>query len=258
MKINNFLKTITGLSPHTQRVYRQTLWHLHQKIKGDEPTDKEILDYLSGYNSSSLHRHKAAIKAYLEFSGKPWPFTSRQFKVSRRRVPNFIKPELVPLVASQGTKDDEMYVMTLFTLGCRISELLGITRDDITDSGVLVITKGDHQRLKQVVPEFLEKLRHYASKRKKGKIFPEKYSYYYERLRTLGEKAGVMGLHPHSLRHSRAVDLLNKGMPLPYVQQFLGHASSATTSIYLEVTGGELGTILQEVEKNGVRRATSL
>ena len=253
MRIKEFIKSIKGLSPNTHRSYRQTLWNLHAKIAGSEPTDKDITDYLSRYQTSSLHRHKAAIKAYIEFTGRPWPFTSRQFRVSRRKVPKFVKPELIPQIAALGTKDDEMFIMTLFTLGCRISELMGITQEDISDTGVLVITKGGHERLKPVMPEFLAKLRHYAKSNRRAKVFPEKYSHYYERLRSLGEQAGITRLHPHMLRHSRAVDLLNKGMQLVYVQQFLGHASINTTAIYLEITAGDLGTILGEVENNGKR-----
>jgi len=249
MRIKEFLKSIKGLSPNTHRSYRQTLWNLHAKIAGGEPTDKDITDYLSRYQTSSLHRHKAAIKAYIEFTGRPWPFTSRQFRVSRRKVPKFVKPELIPKIAALGTKDDEMFIMTLFTLGCRISELMGITQEDITENGVLVIGKGDHQALIPAVPEFLEKLRHYAKSNRRAKVFPEKYSHYYERLRFLGEKAGIPGLHPHMLRSSRAVDLLNKNMPLPYVQQMLRHANLNTTAIYLEISNTDLGAQLEKVEK---------
>jgi len=48
--------------------------------------------------------------------------------------------------------------------------------------------------------------------------------------------------------NSRAVDLLGKGMKLPYLQQFLGHASINTTAIYTQVTGDELSQQLEELE----------
>lgn len=247
MEINDFLKTINGLSEHTQLAYRQTLWQLHQVSKGDEPTDADIQKFLSKYKSTSLHRHKAAIKAYLEYQGRPWPFTKRQFRVSRLKIPRAIKPDKVEEIARQGNEDDYMFVITLFNLGCRISELMGITQDDITDSGVIITGKGGHHALIPVTKDFIAILKKYA--RKKGKnIFPEKYSFYYQRLKNLGEKAGVPELHPHILRHTRAVDLLNKKMELPYVQQFLRHANINTTARYLMITGGELGNVLEEVE----------
>lgn len=69
----------------------------------------------------------------------------------------------------------------------------------------------------------------------------------------LAEKVGHPGVSPHMLRHARAVDLLNKGMPLPFVQQFLGHANINTTARYLLITGGELGQHLEEVENNKIK-----
>ena len=39
-------------------------------------------------------------------------------------------------------------------------------------------------------------------------------------------------VHPHLFRHSRAMHLYQSGMPLPYIAEFLGHASVTTTEIY--------------------------
>ena len=249
MQIKEFLKTIEGLAPNTQIAYEATLWQLHQAIKDDEPTPEEIKNFLSRYGTSSIHRHKAAIKNYLEFKGIAWPFTSRQFGVSRRRIPKYVNPALVPSIASAGDEDDYMFVMSLFTLGCRISELMGITQEDIREAGVEVTTKGGYHRLKPVTRDFADKLKAYAAS-KGGKPFPEKYSYYYARLKELGKAAGVENIAPHMLRHARAVDLRRKGMSLDLLQQFLGHSSIATTAIYLEIEPGELGTELERVEGN--------
>ena len=252
MQIKAFLRSIKGLAPNTVKAYEQTLWQIHQVSKSNEPTDDEIKAFLSRYKASSLHRHKAAIKDYLMFRKRPWPFTAREFRSPRRHVPRYAKPEDVWLIINgTSNKDDRMYVLTLFILGCRISELMGISEQDITDAGVLVTTKGGHQRLKRVTKDFLKQLQKYASG-KNGSIFPEKYSYYYAKLKELAKITGVGHVSPHMLRHARAVDLLNKGMKLPFVQQFLGHSSIATTSIYLEITGGELSGELERVE-NGER-----
>lgn len=250
MQIKQFLKTIEGLAPNTLKAYEQTLWQFHAFIKGEEPTDGEIKKFLSKYPASSLHRHKAAIKAYWEYRypREPWPFTRRQFTAPRRRVPRYTKPQDVFLIMEQtDNEDDRMFIYTLFTLGCRISELMGIETTDLRDTGVEVITKGGHHRLKAVTKDFARELMNYA-KRKNGKLFPNKYSYYYTRLKELGKAAGILDVSPHKLRHARAVDLLNKGMQLPYVQQFLGHASINTTAIYTEITGGELVEELEKVE----------
>jgi integrase/recombinase XerD len=261
LKINRFLETIKGLSPNTVSAYRQTLWLLWTYMrkqngslpKSAEPTEENIRGFLQQYKaiSSTLHRHKAAVKAYWEYlhPKEVWPINRREFMSPRRRVPRYTSPDNIPLLLEQtDNEDDAMFVETLFQLGCRISELLGIEEKDITPAGVLVVTKGGHQRLKITTSDFNKKLKSYAQNHKKGKVFPKKYSYYIKRLKLIGHRAGIDDISPHMLRHARAVDLLNKGMGLAFVQQFLGHANINTTAIYLEITGGELAQNLERVE----------
>ena len=256
MKIAEFLKSIAGLSINTLRNYESTLWLVNGFIAGTEPTEDDIKEFLNPYPTSSLHRHKAAIKAYLEFTnpGKPWPFTRRQFAGRRQRVPRYIKPEAIESIANAGEgEDDYMLVKTLFELGCRISELMAIEDRMITETGIAVVTKGGDEKLKIITKEFYPVLKKYA-KGKKKRVFPRPYSYYHSRLKLMGEKAGYPDVSLHMIRHSRAVDLLNKGLKPSYLQQFLGHASFNTTAVYLQVDSGDLLKQVEEVElgaKNG-------
>lgn len=54
-------------------------------------------------------------------------------------------------------------------------------------------------------------------------------------LRQLGQRAGVVGVHPHRFRRTIATDLLNRGMPIEQVKEFLGHEKLDTTMIYCTV-----------------------
>lgn len=54
-------------------------------------------------------------------------------------------------------------------------------------------------------------------------------------------KAGLNeNITVHSLRHTFATTLLSEGMPIPYIQQLMGHRSSQTTSRYLHFQNTEL------------------
>ena len=250
MDIEGFLKSIKGLSANTRRAYEQTLWLLSSEIKAEEPTKKEIEKFLNHYTTSSLHRHKAAIKTYWGWSKPrdPWPFSSHSFHVSQQKVPRYVSAEVVKEMENLAkNRDDKMFILTLFSLGCRISELLQITPDNVSESGVTVQVKGGRTRLKVLTKDFRGILLKYIQS-KKGRVFPRTYTYYYLLLKRLGKQVGHPEVSPHMLRHARAVDLLRKGMQLAFVQQFLGHANINTTAIYLEITGGELSGILEKID----------
>ena len=54
-------------------------------------------------------------------------------------------------------------------------------------------------------------------------------------LRQLGRRSKVDNTHPHRFRRTIATDLLNRGMPIEQVKEFLGHEKLDTTMIYCTV-----------------------
>lgn len=56
-----------------------------------------------------------------------------------------------------------------------------------------------------------------------------------QRLRAIGDAAGITGLHPHKLRHTFATKLVEEGVDLVTVQELMGHALLTTTQIYTKV-----------------------
>jgi integrase/recombinase XerC len=57
-----------------------------------------------------------------------------------------------------------------------------------------------------------------------------------QQIRLLCRKAGLPRINCHQFRHSCASDLLENGVNLPQVQQFLGHAAVETTMRYLDIS----------------------
>jgi integrase len=77
------------------------------------------------------------------------------------------------------------------------------------------------------------------SPRDKSKIFlmasPRELAYRRSNTRTRQEKTGIAS-NPHLLRHSFAIWSLDGGVPVGDLQDQLGHASLATTGIYLKAS----------------------
>ena len=155
---------------------------------------------------------------------------------------------------------DRALLELLYACGLRISEAIGLDRDDLdTNEGqVRVIGKGDRERQVPVGEMALEWLRRYIEEARPGLLAaagavavsrggPLFVSARGDRLdrRRAWEMLGNMArkadltqhVTPHTLRHSFATHLLEGGADLRIVQELLGHASISTTQLYTHLTG---------------------
>ena len=147
----------------------------------------------------------------------------------------------------------------LYAAGLRVSEALGLDREDISgkERTVRVIGKGDRERVVPVGDVALGWIDRYLAwpraawlaeagepdgpgtplfVTRRGSRLARQAAF-----RAVKDAAEAAGLHarvsPHTLRHSFATHLLEGDADLRVVQELLGHASIATTQLYTHVTG---------------------
>lgn len=251
MDVEGFVEEYHGLSQMTRHAYRNSLEMLRRHVAGDEPTDEEVRNFLRGFKKgTTLQRHKAAIRLYYFYKGnRPWPFDRRSFIPAVRRLPRYLdRSQIARLIEAAENEQERMFVLTLFRTAMRISELRSLTQENIEPDGIRLIVKGDEERMIPVSDSFIAELQEYARKRK-DKLFPDTYWNYWMLLRRLCMKAGVPPVSPHTLRHSAAVDLINRGLPLGGVQRLLGHKRESTTMIYAQLTELDLRKALRRLEE---------
>lgn len=132
----------------------------------------------------------------------------------------------------------------LYATGARVSEVATLTRAQVADgriSEIMIVGKGNKQRMIFLTPEAQTAIRRYCESRtdtfaplfishRRGLGKPLTRMSVWKAVKHAAKMCGLSKItSPHSFRHWQATRLLNEGMPLESVQMFLGHASNQTT-----------------------------
>lgn len=143
-----------------------------------------------------------------------------------------------------------LMIEVLYGAGLRISELLNLKIDDVYESQELikVIGKGDKERwvpLNKIAFKQLNLFINNTRSRIKPKKGCEQFIFLnqrggkltriaaYQAIKEISETAGIVkNIHPHTLRHSFATELMLGGADIMVVRELMGHASVSSTEIY--------------------------
>jgi len=271
-----YLEIEKNYSPHTILNYRLDLADF-AKFISESSIDK--VDYLllrkylavlkeKNLGARSVGRRLSALRSFFKFLTregliKTNPILMLSSPKLDKRLPQFLtEEETAKLIESAFAKNEEdqmglrdrAILETFYSTGIRISELVGLSLDDVDFIGgtAKVYGKGKKERIVPIGDAALKTIRKYLQKRKKqaDAIFLNKSG---KRIGTRGVRgivgkyilsAGLKhGVSPHTLRHSFATHLLNRGADLRTVQELLGHANLSTTQIYTHLTTDKLKSI---------------
>src|SRR5271166_3407702 len=272
-------------SSHTLRSYHDdmeifTRYLEENQREGSDPTfvDPARLRRYSawlngqGYAASTIARRLASLRSFYRYLRRQGtvtldPTSGLRNPKQPQRLPRLLRIDdvirlldAIPVHTALGVRDRAM-LETLYGGGLRVSELVGLNVDDIDFESELVRVrgKGRRERLSPVGPMAMEWMRRYLPLRQPHRspepaLFLNRYG---SRLsarsvgRFLEDHLARAGLNssaasPHTLRHSFATHLLDRGADLRSVQELLGHRNLTTTQIYTHVTRDRLLHIYQE------------
>jgi integrase/recombinase XerC len=245
----------------TQTEVRQAL------LAVDSEEVRRFLAFLrdQAYEKSTTARKLATLRSFYKFCVKRGhaasnPLASIRTPKQDKRLPKFLSEEEVRKLLETpdastllGARDRAM-LETMYSTGVRVSELVDLNLADVDFVGecLHIRGKGKKQRITPIAPTALAWIRRYMDLRRadaraaafdQQAVFVNKHG---QRLSTrsvrrkLDKYLAVCGLDPtispHTLRHSFATHMLNRGADLRSVQELLGHQSLSTTQIYTHVT----------------------
>lgn len=227
-----------------------------------------------GLKKVTQNYHAIALRSFLKYLAKRDITALSSEKIEIGKNPSheieFLEGgELERLISSSAGEDlkslrDRSILELLFSAGLRVSELININRDQINldKQEFSVKGKGDKIRIVFVSDTAKAVLEKYLAKRSdidpalfvriqtkasasKGENSLRLTPRSVQRIvKYYAAKAGlVKDVHPHTLRHSFATDLLGNGADIRSVQAMLGHSSITTTQIYTHVTNKQLKDI---------------
>lgn len=260
---------LKSYSPSTIRTYANEFMQFLQTIgtiPAMEFTIPRIKDYLQycfeklKLSENTLHSKINALKFYYEqVLGREKFF----WEIPRPKRPMILpkllnEDELRRLFTALQNKKHKAMLFTAYSAGLRVSEIVNLKIEHIDSKRMQIFierAKGKKDRYVNLSPLVLDILRKYLQE---YKPVPKKWLFESEQTqgayptRTVQQifanakhKAGIrkeVGIH--SLRHSFATHLLDKGTDIKYIKDLLGHFNIKTTERYLHVSKKQLVNIV--------------
>lgn len=280
----NYLRIEKGLSKNTILAYGRDLKKFESFAEKHGRTLKDVrredvVDFLrtlyhAGLDSRSVARHLVSLRNFFRFAElegliEEDPAANVEAPRFRMRLPEHLTTEEVNYLLAQpdpktaGGVRDRAMIELLYSTGLRVSELMNLQSSDIHLEGgrLRCIGKGNKERLVPMGRSAVKALEEYLKYSRLDLLGNKSSPYvflnrfggpmgriaFWKKLSEYGRRAGLrIKLKPHTLRHSFATHLLERGADLRSVQLMLGHADISTTQIYTHVVKDRLKEVYKQ------------
>ena len=270
-----YLQVEKGLSLNSLESYRRDLARLQSWAGScgksvEEMTRQDLRGWIAqlsreGLAPSSVARAVSAARGLFRFlmlDGhiKTHPAEDLDTPQRAAHLPKFLtEEEMDRLLAAPDTSTvegirDRAMLEVMYATGLRVSELVSLKLADLDLDGGLIVChgKGSKQRLIPIGKSATHWLQRYAGvcvrseKASSPHLFlnswggPLTRQFTWATIKRCAARAGLQAISPHTLRHSFATHLLQRGADSRTVQALLGHSDISTTQIYTHITDKQL------------------
>lgn len=236
----------------------------------------------AGYAKSSVARRLASLRSFFRFGLREGLVENNPAKPLRNprrdhKLPHFLSTREIGQLLSAPEKDslglrDRAILETTYSAGLRVSEVVGINDGDLDmeDGLVRIRGKGRRERLAPLGSFAIRAIRRWLRRRElsprepSGPAAPVFVNRFGRRLTTrsvgrmlekyLKQTSLDLRTTPHTLRHSFATHLLDRGADIRSVQELLGHKSLVTTQIYTHVSTAGLRAAYEKAHPRAKRQ----
>ncbi|MDR3112513.1 MAG: tyrosine recombinase [Elusimicrobiota bacterium] len=264
-----YLKAEKGFPFNTLRAYSRDLLDFsvflyHKSISFEQVHRQDVREFLKTLSDkklskASIARKFAAIRTFYKFlvineKIELSPIENMSGPKKEKKIPSFLTEREMHQLFEMPSINlrDRAILETLYSCGLRIEELVNLNLEDIDffSNTVVVIGKGGKERIVPIGEVALLAIRNYLKESgrlnsfisQKGTLFLNGTKKFDQRIvRRILHRWFVSAcinkkITPHTIRHTFATHLLDRGCDLRSVQEMLGHKNISTTQIYTHVT----------------------
>ncbi len=281
----NYISVERGLAKNTLLAYRWDLVKYTQsladkginsaaQVKREHVTAYMLEQKQRGMSATSISRNLAAIKMFHRFLvrerlAKDDPTALVDTPKLWKKIPDVLSPpEIELMIKASGGRHwqdvrDQAMLELLYASGMRVSELVNLKVENVNlDMGyVRCIGKGSKERIIPIGRRARGSVKKYCDLTR-GKLIKSEITNalflsrlgkkmsrqsIWKLIKRYAKKAKIKKvIKPHTIRHSFATHLLERGADLRSVQEMLGHSDISTTQIYTHVDKERLRSIHKE------------
>lgn len=280
----SYLKGMRNLSDNTIKNYSIDITHFEDYVQSGNYSLEtfsvhDARTYVSKlseeYDESSVRRKITTLRRFFSFLErkeivKTNPFMTISLRKIEKKLPSVLTREEVDALLSYREEGfiplrNHILFLFLYTTGARISEALSVDVGDIewAERRIRIEGKGRKERFLFLTKKTAGELETYIRERNKYLIAKGKEGENALFIGSRGSRLPLSSAHiifdeykgkvgitkdfsPHTLRHSFATHMLDRGADIRFVQELLGHESISTTQIYTHISLEKLKKVYED------------